>query len=121
MLNDRMCAQSWLDLLAASLPNEQPRSRKLWRSYPEVVNHLLQKYATDKAIAEYDAAILRYVQSTNMTTQPYSVYLIAKRARSSTYMKKARSTMFLLKVMTFPSTIDCAFTAQQTLERIKPT
>lgn len=42
----------------ASVRNERLRSQKLLRSYPEVVNYHLKKFATDQAFVEYDAPIL---------------------------------------------------------------
>lgn len=61
ILNSRMVAQDWLALLGAYVRNEQPRSYKLLRSYQEVINFLLKKYAIDPSITEYDAAIFCYL------------------------------------------------------------
>lgn len=40
--------------------------------------YLLKKYDTDEAIAEYDAAILWYMQRTNMNPQQYADDLVSK-------------------------------------------
>lgn len=84
-----MCAQERLDPLAASLRDGQPYSLKLLRSYPEVVIYLFKNNATDQAIAEYDATILRYVQLKNMTPQQFADDLIAKRYKVATVNDKS--------------------------------
>lgn len=66
-LNSRMCAEDRTAPLAATVRNNKIRPRKRLRSYPEVAKYLLKKYATDAAIAEYDATILRYMQPASMT------------------------------------------------------
>lgn len=86
-LNSRMCAEDRSASLPASERNE-PRSRKLLRSYPEVVNYLFKKISTDQAIAENDAAILRYMQPSGMTQQQYADDLVVKSCKSATYTTK---------------------------------
>lgn len=46
--------------------NNDTRSRKLLRYYPEMVNYLLKTYATYHSVAKYDTAILHYMQPSNM-------------------------------------------------------
>lgn len=46
--------------------------------YPEKVNSMLKKFATNKAISEFDAAFLRYMQTRNMEPQQYADELVAK-------------------------------------------
>lgn len=61
--------------------NEPHRSRKLLRSHPKVVNHLLKEYTADQVNAEYDAIVLRYMQLANMTLQQYVDDLTAKTCK----------------------------------------
>lgn len=117
-LNSCMCTQNWIARLATSLRNEQLRSLKFLRSCPEMINYLLQKYATDQALAEYDATILRYVALTNMTTRQFSGDLIAKHARSRTWMKNAHLMTFLSKALKVPSAVVSALTVQNIVKRI---
>lgn len=86
--NSRMWAQDRPTLLAASMRNELFRSQNLRRSRLKVLIYLLRKYATNQAIAEYDAAIHRYVQTTNMILKQFGDNLIAKSWRSSTIWRK---------------------------------
>lgn len=60
--NSRMCATDNSSPIAASVRNADNRSCKLRRSYPEVTKYLLEKFATIRAITEFDAAFLRYIQ-----------------------------------------------------------
>lgn len=76
-----MCATGKSSPFAASTRNVDNRSRKLLRSYLEVVNYMLKKFATDKAIAEFDAAILRYIQQANMTPEQHANHLVAISGR----------------------------------------
>lgn len=55
--------------LLSVLVQNKPRSRKLLRAYSEVVKYVQKKFATDYAIANYDAAILRFIQQTSVTPQ----------------------------------------------------
>lgn len=48
---------------------------------PRRVNYLLRKYATDQKVAEYDAAILRNMQSASMTFQQYGDDLITESGK----------------------------------------
>lgn len=66
---------------AASVRNGEPRSRELLRSYPDVVNYLLNKNATNQVIAWNEAAITRYVQPPNMTPQECAKDLISKSCK----------------------------------------
>lgn len=66
-LNSPMCAENRLTLLAVSVCNKQHRSCKLLRSFPEEVECLLKKHATDRAIAKYDSIIILYMQPVSMT------------------------------------------------------
>lgn len=40
--------------------------------YLEILTFLMKKFATDPAMAEFDTAVLRYMQPANMTTQQYA-------------------------------------------------
>lgn len=87
--NSPICAKNRSTPLVASVRSE-PRSRKLLRCCPEDVNYLLRKYATDQAIAENDAAILRYMQPSSMTPQQFAddlQLLSPARSRTSTTKK----------------------------------
>lgn len=77
-LNSRMCVGSQRAPLAASVQNEQRRSRKFLCSYPKVVVYRLKKYATDHTIAKYDVSILQYTQPANVTFQQYADSLVTK-------------------------------------------
>lgn len=66
-LNSHMFAEDRTALITSSVHNNDTRSCKLLRSYPEVVVYILKKYATDRALVEYDASSLRHVQPINMT------------------------------------------------------
>lgn len=46
-LDSRMCVEDRHTSIAASVRDQEPRSRNLLRSYPEVVNYMLEKFATD--------------------------------------------------------------------------
>lgn len=48
-LNSRMYATEKSSLIATTAKNVDNQSRKLLRSYPEVVGYLVKKVATDKA------------------------------------------------------------------------
>lgn len=58
-LNSRMRAGNHLSMIAACMHKEEPVPRKVLRSYPEMVNYMLNKYAADPAIPKKDAIILR--------------------------------------------------------------
>lgn len=91
-----MCAEDRFAPLAALLRNNQHQSRKLLRSYLEAVNYLLRKYASDKANAEFDGAILRYMQTANMTFQQHADNLIAKsRTFADFYDEGAPNDVFI--------------------------
>lgn len=49
-----MCTEDHSSFFAASVQNEKFRFHELLRYYSTAVNHLLNKLATDQAIAEYD-------------------------------------------------------------------
>lgn len=76
-LNGHMDAKEGTVPIIASVCNNDIRSRKLLRSYSEVVNYFLKKYSTDQAIAEYDAVILHYLQEAFMSPQQYADNVVA--------------------------------------------
>lgn len=80
-LNSRMCAEDRTAPLVATVRHDKIRHQKLLRSYPEVVNYLLKKFATGAEIAEYDATILRYMHPASMTHQQFADDLIAKSCK----------------------------------------
>lgn len=57
---------------------ERTAQKELHRSYPEVANHLLKKFANDQAFAEMDSTTLRYTQPANITSILYGDDLYAK-------------------------------------------
>lgn len=57
VLNSHMCAEERSVLIAASVQNKEVRPLKLLQSYPEFVNYLWKKFATEHAIAENNATI----------------------------------------------------------------
>lgn len=71
-LKSRMCAEDRTAPIMASVRKIDSRSRKLIWCCLEVVNNLLKRYATDQAIVEYDAAILRYVQPAHRSPHQYA-------------------------------------------------
>lgn len=77
-LINRTCEEDRTTSIINPVSSYDTRSGKSFRSYPEAVKFLLKKYVTDQAIVEYDAAILRYMQSSNVTRQQYPNDLIAK-------------------------------------------
>lgn len=60
-LKYRMCAEDKTAPIIDSVHNNGTRSRKLLQIYLETGNYLLEKYATDQATTEYDAAIFLYI------------------------------------------------------------
>lgn len=48
------------------------RQNKRLRSYPELVNYILEKFEKDLAIVHVDSELLRYKQPTNTTTIQYA-------------------------------------------------
>lgn len=70
------CATDKSSLIATSVRNLDNRYR--FRSYAEVVNYLLKKFATEQAIPEFDAAIIWYMQPADMSSQQYADNLVAK-------------------------------------------
>lgn len=78
VLNDRMSVEDWLPSFAASVGNEEQRSKQLLLSYPEVVNYPLKKFAAHQAISEKDTAIPRYIVPPNMTPHQYADNSITK-------------------------------------------
>lgn len=77
-LDSCMCVETRADPLAASVQNKQQKAPIILRWYPELVNHLLVKYATDQAIAKFDAAFLQYMQLVSMTLQQYADDIVEK-------------------------------------------
>lgn len=71
-LNSRVCTEGRTASLTATVRYNGVRPRRLLRWYPEVVSNLLKKYPTGVAIAEYDATVLRYMQSVSMTPQQFA-------------------------------------------------
>lgn len=80
-LNSRMCVEDNSTATTALVHNNDVRLRKILRSYPETVNYLLKKFATDEATAEFEAAILRYKKQSNMTPHKYVEGLVAKSCK----------------------------------------
>lgn len=76
-----MCAESQLEPLVASVRNEKHRVRKLLLECSEAISYLLKRYATDQAIAAYDATFLRCMQKFNTTLQQYADGLIETSCR----------------------------------------
>lgn len=77
-LNSCMCATNRYFSFAALVRNVENWAPKLLRSYIEVVNYLLKKFATSRAITQFDSASLRSKQPATMTTQQYAEDLVAK-------------------------------------------
>lgn len=65
------------------MKDELKRSHKQPRSYPEEVNYLLNKFASDQAIAEYVATFLRYVQAAHLTPKQYAKDMIEKSCKAA--------------------------------------
>lgn len=78
VLYSRKCAEGRPAPFPTSERNDQDRSRKLLRSYPEEVNYFIKKYVTVQAIAGYETKILRYLQPANKTFQRNAEDFIAK-------------------------------------------
>lgn len=76
-LNRFISAEGKSTSITATFLNNDARSRKLLRSFPEVLNNNSKKFATDQAIAELDVAILRFMQPSYMTCQQHADDLVA--------------------------------------------
>lgn len=81
MLNSRICAEDRTTLTFASVSTKDARFRKLFPSYSDKDIYLLKKYATDQAVAKYDAAILCFMQSAWMIFQQCENNLVTKLCR----------------------------------------
>lgn len=77
-LNGYMYVGNSLAPYAFSVCSQKHRSWKLLRFYPEVENYLFKKLFTNQASTDYDALILRYMQSAGMIPQDYAEDNIAK-------------------------------------------
>lgn len=83
-LYGRVSAPMNIEPNVAFVPLAEPlRQKKLFRSYPDVVNYLLKKVANGQAIAETNSAILRYTQPTSMTLMQYAEDLYAKLCKAA--------------------------------------
>lgn len=80
-LQSRMCATNKSSSFAVSVPNVDNRSKKFLRLYQEVAYCVLNKFVTDQAIIEFDAAILRDMQLANMMPQQYADNLVARSCK----------------------------------------
>lgn len=60
-----------------------------------MVTYLLKNHATDEALTEYEAAILRYMQPSNITLQQYADDLVAESCMvADTYHKRSVNDAF---------------------------
>lgn len=73
-----MCAEDRTVPIIDLVHNNATRLPERLQHYLELINYPLKKYATDQAIAEYDAVILRNMQPASMTAQQYADDLVAK-------------------------------------------
>lgn len=80
-LNSRMVRSDDTSIAVATVHATAASQAPRLTSYPEVVNHLLKRYANDQGIAETDAAISRYSQPAIMTPLQYREDLFAKAIR----------------------------------------
>lgn len=65
-LNSPMLSVNRTALIVGSVRSDDWESPRLFRSYREMINYLSKTmYATDHAIAEFDAANLPYIQPAN--------------------------------------------------------
>lgn len=81
--NSRMCPENHLSPYALPMRIEYKRSCMQFCFIWERVSYLLKKYVTDQALSKNVAAILRYVQPSNMARQRYTDDLIAKYCRDA--------------------------------------
>lgn len=72
---DRSCA------IAITVRNIDNQSRKLSETYPEGKNYLLEKFATYHAIAEFDNAMLQYMQFSDLAPLHYAGKLLVKSCK----------------------------------------
>lgn len=84
-----MCAEDEFMQRGALVQNGDNCSRTISLPYPEVVNYLLKTFATDKDVAEYDAAIRRYMQLFNTTLQQYADKLDAEFCKVAVVYNKS--------------------------------
>lgn len=113
-LNSRMSAQDRLSSFATSVRNEEPRTQELLRFCLEVVNYLFKKYATDRATAKNDAAILRYAPSPKLSPQQYVDKLIAKSCKVADIYDEGTLNDVLIEGVDASSGIDHPTTGKQT-------
>lgn len=116
-LNSRMYSQERVAPTYKSIRREEKRSRKLLRAYSELVRLLLKEYVTDHVLAEYDVAVLYYVQLPNLTLLQFADSLIANSCMITNLYDESTFEMLLLKAMTHFVATDCAATRPQTLKR----
>lgn len=70
-----------LCLKPSALSSTQKPKERILRQYPEVVSYLYQTYANDYVIAEADAALTRYTQSSTMSRAHHVQALVTKLLR----------------------------------------
>lgn len=68
-------------LIAGSVCIAETRSHRILRRYLEAVKYLLKNYAAARALTEFNAAILNYMQPPNMTPQKYADDVIPKSCK----------------------------------------
>lgn len=79
-LNSRTYAKNSLPPFNASVRDRKPQSQKFLQTYLEVVSYLLKNYATDHAVAEYIASIVRY--SIHWAWPCLSILMILSQSRA---------------------------------------
>lgn len=96
VLNSRMYAEHSFAAFAASVQNQEQRSRKLLVSYRRVVSYLLKTFATDQAVAEFDSLILRYMRPSSIAPRRYADRIMAKMCKAAeVYDKSTLSAIYV--------------------------
>lgn len=84
-----MKAENSFALFTPWVCNKTPRFRTLLPSYTEVVNYFRGKLATDQAIPEYDASILKYLQLLSVTPRQYADNIFSNSSRVADVNEKS--------------------------------
>lgn len=99
-LNICVSAATNIEQAAASFHLIQPlKQKKLFGTYPKVVNYLVMKSASDQARAKMDFANLRYTQQNSMSPMQYAEDLCAKSCKlADVYDESTRNDIFIKSV-----------------------
>lgn len=98
-----MSVKDGSSLFAAFMRNEESRSWQLLSSYQNVLQYQLMKYATEQKTALNNAAILCYVQPSNIAPQQYADELFAKLSEVTDILDKSIFNDVFMTLLKHPS------------------